>query len=245
MTDITVGVTAPSDRARPVQENEFEEYFRAIPDHRAEKRALTIRLNQALLLLTVILGVCVAAQGIAIRTLVPMQKLYPELLVIHDDGSHELVNDMDQLSTQQEIDVVKDTLWLYTKQREQWFYDTSLADYNFVSLMTTGQAHDEYQSWMMKDQKGPYNALIDKGHIQIVQVPDGITITARTATVAFWRTQTMNGGFEGHKERWSATVGFTIVTGISSNERQHTNAKGVRVVSYHSECDASCIGGGP
>lgn len=219
----------------PVPNEKMAEYYEQVETFQKMRARSVVRINKFLLA-----GLAVsmlANMGLAwsIGALLPLEKLVPMPLWVRPDGTVDSEISMSRLPKTMDEAVVNAAVWQYVRLREGYTYATAQYAYDTVSLMSSDQVRDQYQSWFnFPNPKSPQMTVGKKGQIDVEEVslaPIGNSVIQ----VRFRRIMSMDGQ-RPQVTTWTATVQILRITDLPAKARLN-NPGGVIVTSYQSSED--------
>jgi type IV secretion system protein VirB8 len=176
----------------------------------------------------------VLALSLTVVNLVPLQRLVPLYIVVHDDGTVESDVSMAGRPPAEQERMIQAAVWRYVQERQSYSFADARHRYDLVSLMSGDQVRDGYQNWFLSDPASPQKTVGKNGQIDIQEISMSV-IRDGVVLVRFWQTTTMyQAPLNAHKQSMSATVQYELAGSVSAKTIMD-NPTGLRIVRYQVE----------
>ncbi|GBQ29209.1 type IV secretion system protein VirB8 (plasmid) [Komagataeibacter nataicola] len=219
----------------PVPNEKLAEHYEQVETFQKARVRSVVRINKFLLAGLAVSMIANMGLAWSIGALLPLEKLVPMPLWVRPDGTVDSEISMSRLPKTMDEAVINSAVWQYVRLREGYTYATAQYAYDTVSLMSSDQVRDQYQSWFnFPNPKSPQVTVGKKGQIDVEEVslaPIGNSVIQ----VRFRRTVSMDGQ-RPQVTTWTATVQILRLTDLPAKARLN-NPGGVIVTSYQSSED--------
>lgn len=218
--------------ALPVDGDRLAGYFRDVESFQAKQTRTARRWGRVG---WAVAGVSLAvnlALGVAIDSLLPLEKLVPAFITVHSDGTTTSTMNFASLPAEEQQAAIRAAIWKYVRDRESYDFADAQYRYDVTSLMSAPTVQADYQGWFLA--KGPASTspqvtIGRKGQIGVEMVSLSM-VRPRVALVRFRRTVRMYGAAP-ETTTWTATVGFRIVNTLPASARL-SDPSGLIVTNY-------------
>lgn len=223
--------------ALPVDDAQLAGYFREVESFQANRTRTARRWGRVG---WAVAGVSLAANlalGIALDSLLPLEKLVPAFITVHADGTTTTTMNFASLPAGERQAAIRAALWHYVRDRESYDFAAAQYRYDVTSLMSDPEVQQGYQSWFLAKGQGsqsPQVTIGRKGQISVALVSLSL-VRPNVALVRFRRTVTLYGAAP-ETTTWTATVGFRTEATLPESARLADPA-GLIVTNYQAMKD--------
>ena len=222
----------PKSTALPVDDERLAGYFREVESFQAHKTDTARRWGRVG---WVVAGISLAVNvtlGIAIDSLLPLERLVPAFITVHSDGTTTTTMNFSNLPADEQQAAIRAAIWEYVRDRESYDFADAQYRYDVTSLMSDPSVQGDYQTRFLDKAPGstsPQVTVGRKGQISVEMVSMSL-VRANVALVRFRRTALMYGAAP-QTTTWTATVGFQFVQTLPVSARL-SDPSGLIVTNY-------------
>jgi len=225
-----------SGAASPVDPSRLGDYYREVESFQRERARGARRSARIAWSLAGISLLTNLALGLAVASMLPLQRLVPLYLWVRPDGTVDSASEISDLPATQAAAVVRAAVWQYVRDRESYAYADARYRYDVVSLMSAPDVREAYQRWFLSsDPVSPQNTIGKRGQIGAAMIGMSF-VRPRVALVRYRKTVLTYGGTP-EKTTWTATVGFERVDKLPAGARL-SDPGGIIVTSYQNSEDS-------
>lgn len=222
--------------ALPINSARLAEYFREVESFqkaRARGAQRSARLAWSLAGIALLTNV---ALGIAISSMLPLERLVPLYLWVRPDGTVDSASAISDLPATRSAAVIRAALWQYVRDRESYDFADARYRYDLVSLMSMPNVRDTYQHWFLSaNSASPQNTIGRRGQVSAAMITMSF-VRRHVALVRYRRTVLMYGG-SSTTTTWTATVEFERVDKLPAADRL-IDPGGIVVTNYQNSEDS-------
>lgn len=226
-----------------VQKEALAEHYKEVESFQTKRAKSAHKLSRMALGVAIIATLGNVAQGFAIATIVPMEKLVPVFLWVREDGTVDSETSISKLPATQEQAVINSVIWQYVRLREGYTFDTAQYAYDLVSALSNATVRQEYQQYFNYPNPGSPQVTIGKrGRLQVEHISSN-EITAGVQQIRYKRTLSIEGQ-QPVANTWTATIRYEKENVLPAKERLD-NPAGLIISAYQtSEDTISSVGQG-
>ena len=226
-----------------VQKEALAEHYKEVESFQTKRAKSAHKLSRVALGVAIIATLGNVAQGFAIATIVPMEKLVPVFLWVRADGTVDSEVSISKLPATQEQAVINSVIWQYVRSREGYTFDTAQYAYDFVSNLSNPTVRQEYQQYFNYPNPGSPQVTIGKrGRLQVEHISSN-EITAGVQQIRYKRTLIVEGQTP-VSNTWTATIRYEKENTLPAKQRLD-NPAGLIISAYQtSEDTISSVGQG-
>jgi len=214
-----------------MNDNDNKQYFE---DGKTWDQEIFANMHQSRNRAWLVATFCMATSMIlafAIIIMLPLRTFEPYVVTVDkSNGYVEVTRGLNAGNLTQDEAITQSNIVRYISARESYNPAVLREDYDFVALMSGGQALKEYQQlWAGKNPDNPSVKLGQKASIDI-KIMSVAFLNDKTATVRFQREQREND--QTRISQWNAVIEFKYVQKPMKMDDRFYNPLGFQVMTY-------------
>jgi type IV secretion system protein VirB8 len=220
-------------QALPVDSPRLAAYYKQVESFQAERNRRARRSSRIAWSIAGVALAANAALGIAVASMLPLQRLVPLYIWLDRDGvAHDAVSMSDLPATQSQA-VIRAAIWQYVRDRESYDFADARYRYDVVSLMSAPDVRDAYQHWFLAhtNPQSPQVTVGRKGQIDTAMV--GLSFVRPQVALVRYRKTVLMYGETPTTTAWESTVGFAVIDKLPASARL-ADPGGILVTNYQS-----------
>lgn len=222
--------------ALPVDAARLSEYFREVESfqrERARGARKSARVAWGLAAISLLTNV---ALGVAIASMLPLERLVPLYLWVRPDGTVDSASEISDLPATESEAVIRAAIWQYVLDRESYDFADAHYRYDVVSLMSAPNVRDSYQhSFLSSNPSSPQNTIGRRGQVNAEII--NMSFVRQQVALVRYRRMVLTYGGSPKTTTWTATVGFERVEELPAADRL-ADPGGIIVTSYQNSEDS-------